>query len=126
MDDEGYEFEFKKISTNNDMWSDPNGSPITVASNMSELLEELEYEFEDYQTEAYYTKESTNDIIIDTLLDHPEYDGIIFKNIIDSAGFIGSVSQTTIVTLKSSNQIKSIFNQNPTSSGNINAGSNIN
>lgn len=126
MDDEGYEFEFKKISTNNDMWSDPNGSPITVTSDISELLEELEYEFEDYQTEDYYTKESTNDVILDTLLDHPEYDGIIFKNIIDSAGFIGHVSQTTIVTLKSSNQIKSIFNQNPTSSGNINAGSNIN
>jgi len=126
MDDEGYEFEFKKISTNNDMWSDPNGSPITVASNMSELLDELESEFEDYQTEDYYTKESTNDIIIETLLDHPEYDGIIFKDILDSADMLGMVKQTTIVTLKGSNQIKSIFNQNPTSSGNINAGSNIN
>lgn len=121
MDDEGYKYEFKKISNNNDLWSDPNGSPLTTASYMGELLEELEYEFEDYQTEDYYTKESTNDIIIETLLDHPEYDGIIFKNILDSADMLGMVSQTTIVTLKGSNQIKSIYNQNPTSSGNINA-----
>ena len=124
-EDDGHEFEFKTISNNNDMWSDPNGTPLITTSAMDELLEELEYEFEDYQTEDYYTKESTNDIIIDTLLDHPEYDGIIFKDIIDSAGFLGSIKQTTIVTLKGSNQIKSILNQNPTSSGNINAGSNL-
>lgn len=119
------EFEFKVISNNNDMWSDPSGSPLTTTSQMDELLEELEYNFEDYQTDSYYTKESTNDIIIDTLLDHTEYDGIIFKDIIDSAGLLGSVSQTTIVTLKGSNQIKSINNKKPTNSGNINAGSEI-
>ena len=122
-DDEGYEYEFKKISNNNDLWSDPEGSPITITSNMAELLEDLKEEFTDYQTEDYYTKESTNDIIIETILDHPEYDGIIFKNIIDSADMFGMVTQTTVVTLKGSNQIKSIRNQNPTSSGNINASS---
>ena len=42
-----------------------------------------------------------------------------------SAGILGMVNQTTIVTLKGSNQIKSIRNQNPTSSGNINATSKI-
>lgn len=118
---DGDEYEFRLISNNNDMWSDPSGSHLTTTDNMEDLLDELEYNFEDYQTDSYYTKESTNDIIIDTLLDHPEYDGIIFKNIIDSAGLLGSVSQTTIVTLKSSNQIKSINNKKPTSSGNINA-----
>lgn len=120
-DDDGYEFEFRIISNNNDLWSDPKGSWIITTSKMEDLLEELEYNFEDYQTDDYYTKESTNDIIIDTLLDHPEYDGIIFKDIIDSAGILGSVKQTTIVTLKGSNQIKSINNKKPTSSGNINA-----
>ena len=119
------EYEFRVISNNNDMWSDPSGSHLTTTSQMDELLEELEYNFEDYQTDTYYTKESTNDIIIDTLLDHPEYDGIIFKDIIDAAGILGSVKQTTIVTLKGSNQIKSINNKKPTSSGNINAGSEI-
>jgi hypothetical protein len=116
------EYEFRIISNNNDMWSDPSGSHLTTTDNMEDLLDELEYNFEDYQTDDYYTKESTNDIIIDTLLDHPEYDGIIFKDIIDAAGILGSVKQTTIVTLKSSNQIKSINNKKPTSSGNINAG----
>lgn len=115
------EYKFKTISNNNDMWSDPSGSPLITTSSMDELLEELEYNFEDYQTDDYYTKESTNDIIIDTLLDHPEYDGIIFKDIIDAAGILGSVKQTTIVTLNGSNQIKSINNKKPTSSGNINA-----
>jgi len=115
------EYEFKVISNNNDMWSNPGGSYLTTTDNMEDLLEDLEYNFEDYQTDNYYTNESTNDIIIDTLLDHPEYDGIIFKDIIDSAGILGSVKQTTVVTLKSSNQIKSINNKKPTSSGNINA-----
>lgn len=115
------EYEFRVVSNNNDMWSDPSGSHLVTTSQMDELLEEFEYNFEDYQTDSYYTKESTNDIIIDTLLDHPEYDGIIFKDIIDAAGILGSVKQTTIVTLKSSNQIKSIHNKKPTSSGNINA-----
>lgn len=120
-DSKGYEYEFKSISNNNDMWSDPSGSHIITTSSMEDLLEELEYTFEEYQTDPYYTKESTNDIIIDTLLAHPEYDGIIFKDIIDAAGLLGSVKQTTIVTLKGSNQIKSINNKKPTSSGNINA-----
>ena len=119
------EYEFRLISNNNDMWSDPNGSWITTTSSMEDLLYELEINFEDYQTDSYYTKESTNDIIIDTLLDHPEYDGIIFKDIIDAAGILGSVKQTTIVTLKGSNQIKSINNKKPTSSGNINAAKEI-
>ena len=120
-DDEGYEYDFNLISNNNDLWSDPKGSWIVTASNMSELLDELEITFEDYQTSDYYTKESTNDIIIDTLEAHPEYDGIIFKRISDTTMFGGE--QDTIVTLKGSNQIKSIRNQNPTSSGNINASS---
>lgn len=118
-DDKGYEYEFWRISNNNDLWSIPKGHPLIITHSMDELLEELEEEFEDYQTEDYYTKESTNDIIIETLLDHPEYDGIVFKNISDTTMF-GDV-QDTIVTLKGSNQIKSIHNQNPTSSGNINA-----
>lgn len=118
-DDEGYEYEFWRISNNNDLWTIPKGHPLITTHSMDELLEELEEEFEDYQTEDYYTKESTNDIIIETLLDHPEYDGIVFKNISDTTMF-GDV-QDTIVTLKGSNQIKSIHNQNPTSSGNINA-----
>ena len=120
-DDEGYEYEFKQLSNNNDLWSDPNGAPLTIASRMGDLLDELEELFVDYQTEPYYEKESTNDIIIETLLDHPEYDGIIFKDIIDSADMFGMVTQTTIVTLKGSNQIKSINNKKPTSNDNINA-----
>lgn len=119
------EYEFRLISNNNDMWSDPSGSPLTTTNNMEDLLEELEYNFEDYQTDDYYTKESTNDIIIDTLLNRPEYDGIIFKDIIDAAGILGSVKQTTVVTLKGSNQIKSVNNKKPTSSGNINAAKEI-
>lgn len=123
-DGDDLEYEFRRISNNNDMWSDPNGYPIVTTYIMSDLLEELESHFEGYQTDDYYTSESTNDIILDTLFDHPEYDGIIFKRIFDTTMFGGE--QDTIVTLKGSNQIKSIFNQNPTSSGNINAGSNIN
>ena len=120
-DDDDFDFEFRRISNNNDTMSDPEGYPIVTTHIMSELLEELEDRFEDYQTDDYYASESTNDIIIDTLLDHPEYDGIIFKRIFDTTMFGGE--QDTIVTLKGSNQIKSIRNQNPTSSGNINASS---
>jgi len=119
------EYDFRKISTNNDLWSDPKGYLMITTDSMEELLEELEETFEDYQTSDRYTNESTNDIILDTLLDHPEYDGIVFKDIIDSAGILGMVRQTTIVTLNGSNQIKSIFNQNPTSNGNINATSGL-
>ena len=119
------EFEFWSISNNNSLYSEPKGYHIITTDSMEELLEELEEYFEDYQTDLYYEVESTNDIIIDTLMDHPEYDGIIFKDILDSAGFLGMVKQNTIVTLKGSNQIKSIFNQNPTNSGNINAGNQI-
>ena len=118
---DGDEFEFRTISTNNDLWSNSNGSEIITTNMLSDLLDALEENFEDYQTDDYYTKESTNDIILETLFDRPEYDGIVFKNILDSADLLGMVTQTTIVTLKSSNQIKSINNKKPTSSGNINA-----
>ena len=73
------EFEFWSISNNNSLYSEPKGYHIITTDSMEELLEELEEYFEDYQTDSYYETESTNDIIIDTLMDHPEYDGIILN-----------------------------------------------
>lgn len=61
---------------------------------------------------------STDDIVRYVLMLDNHYDGVIIENIFDSASYFGGIG-TDIITLESSNQIKSIDNKNPTTSNRI-------
>lgn len=66
---------------------------------------------------------STDDIVRYVLSLDDNYDGIIIKDIHDSKEMFSDIT-TDIITLNSSNQIKSIKNKKPTNSNNINESSN--
>lgn len=61
---------------------------------------------------------STDDIVRYVLSLDENYDGIIISDILDSKEIFSGIS-TDIITLKSSNQIKDIRNNDPTTSNNI-------
>ena len=61
---------------------------------------------------------TTDDIVRYVLMLDKHYDGIIIENIFDSASYFGGIG-TDIITLESSNQIKSIDNKTPTTSNRI-------
>ena len=69
---------------------------------------------------------TTNDIVRNVLdmnrTEGTSYDGIIIKDIMDvgPTGSMFGLPQNTVITLKDSNQIKSITNKTPTDSDNIN------
>lgn len=68
---------------------------------------------------------TTDDIVRYVLSLDEDYDGIIIEDIFDSKDMF-SGNGTDVITLKSSNQIKLINNENPTSSNRIDEDTNIN
>lgn len=117
---------------NNSMWGGERkiipSYTLTEFFDDSDLYDEM-YEhiigYPDEEDEYWYT---TDEIVKYVLLmnreDHTNYDGIIVEDIVD-VGPTGSPFTsfgTDVMTLKSSNQIKSIYNKAPTDSNNINEG----
>lgn len=129
-DGDGY-YAFWKMEDNS-MWGNEReiipGYPIEDYFNEYDLYEEMkEYILggEDEEDDYWYT---TDEVVKYVLLmnaeDRANYDGIIVEDIVD-VGPTGSPFTsfgTDIMTLKSSNQIKSIYNKTPTDSNNINEG----
>lgn len=90
----------------------PFGSGISGSwlANVDDLLE-YGLNLEDgFNPDDYINpKESTDDIVRDILINHPEYDSIVFKNINNGKQYFdGNPNSTTIVTLKNGKQIKII------------------
>ena len=129
-DGDGY-YAFWKMEDNS-MWGNEReiipGYPIEDDFNEYDLYEEMkEYILggEDEEDEYWFT---TDEVVKYVLLmnaeDRTNYDGIIVEDIVD-VGPTGSPFTsfgTDVMTLKSSNQIKSIYNKTPTDSNNINEG----
>lgn len=117
---------------NNSMWGGERkiipGYTLTEFFDDSDLYDEM-YEhiigYPDEEDDYWYT---TDEVVKYVLLmnaeDRANYDGIIIEDIVD-VGPTGSPFTsfgTDVMTLKSSNQIKSIYNKTPTDSNNINEG----
>lgn len=114
----------------NTMWGNERelipGYTLTEFFEDDDLYDEM-YEYiigdKDDEEEFWFnTDEIVKYVLLMNQEDKTNYDGIIIPNIID-VGPMGSPFTsfgTDVVTLKSSNQIKSIFNKTPSESNNIN------
>jgi len=87
-----------------------------------EMYEHIIGDKENEDDYFFNTDEIVKYVLLMNREDKTDYDGIIISDIID-VGPTGSPFTslgTDVITLKSSNQIKSISNKNPTGSNNIN------
>lgn len=115
----GYELELNKTTKAFDLYSasggKANAAPIGYSfTTIQEVIEDGFNEGKDLRPikENLSPFETINDIVRETLANHPEYDGIIFNNVRDSKD-VGAEPTTTIVTLKSSKQIKIVEKPQP-------------
>ena len=81
-----------------------------------DMYDQLKYDIIGEDPNDYYF--STDDVVRYVLSLDEGYDGIIIKDIHDSKDVFSDIT-TDIITLSSSNQIKSISNKNPSSSNRI-------
>src|SRR5690554_3634122 len=106
-----------------------------------EILKELSREFADSEKHSmsFYDfiisragKKTTNDVVRDALISNEnnktDYDGVIIKNIVDIGGInidteyplsYDEALSTIYVTIKSPNQVKSVYNTSPTKNNDI-------
>ena len=88
-----------------------------LACCVEEIGEVIDEIIDDLKSDATIFK-TTNDIVKEAI-DSGNYDGVIFKNMIDSGGYGSDQSSDIYVTIESPNQIKSITNKKPSSANSI-------
>ena len=88
-----------------------------IACCVEEVGEVIDEIIDDLKSDATIFK-TTNDIVKEAI-DSGNYDGVIFKNMIDSGGYGSDQSSDVYVTIESPNQIKSITNKKPSSAHSI-------
>lgn len=88
-----------------------------IACCVEEVGEVIDEIIDDLKSDATIFK-TTNDIVKEAI-DSGNYDGVIFKNMIDSGGYGSDQSSDVYVTIESPNQIKSITNKKLSSANSI-------